>query len=47
VISDHGLISGPVDDERGHAENCPRLAATIAAWDAEWDAVEADWEAGQ
>lgn len=47
VIIDHGLCNGPADDERGHAGNCPRLAATIAAWDAEWEALEADWEAGQ
>lgn len=47
VIIDHGLCNGPAGDERGHAQNCPRLAATIAAWDAGWDAIEADWEAGQ
>jgi hypothetical protein len=39
-ISDRGLISGPADDEHGHAEGCARLAAAIARWDA-------DWEAGQ
>lgn len=38
LVSDRGLISGPADDERGHAQACPRLAATIAAWDAEWEA---------
>jgi hypothetical protein len=47
TISDHGLCGSPADDERGHASNCPRLAATIAAWDAQWDDPEADWEAGQ
>ncbi len=47
AISDHGLCNGPAEDERGHAANCPRLAATIAAWDAEWEALNADWEAGQ
>jgi len=46
-IIDHGLCNGPADDECGHAQNCPRLAATIAAWDAEWDALDAQWEAGQ
>jgi len=40
-------MSSPADDERGHAQNCRRLAATIAAWDAEWEALDADWEAGQ
>lgn len=47
TIRDHGMSNGPADDEQGHAEHCPRLAATIDAWNAEWDAVEADWEAGQ
>lgn len=47
VIFDHGLCDGPAEDERGHTGNCPRLAATIAAWDAEWDAIDADWEVGQ
>jgi len=40
AISDRGLCNGPADDEHGHARDCPRLAATITAWDA-------DWEAGQ
>ena len=47
TISDHGLCGSPADDERGHASNCLRLAATIAAWDAQWDDLEADREAGQ
>jgi hypothetical protein len=47
VIRDHGLVNSPGDDECGHADNCPRLAATITAWDAEWDAIEADLEAGE
>jgi hypothetical protein len=38
TISDHGLISGPADDEHGHAKNCLRLAAAIARWDAQWEA---------
>jgi hypothetical protein len=45
AISDHGLSARPAEYERGHTEKCPRLAATIAAWDAEWEAAEADWEA--
>jgi hypothetical protein len=47
VIIDLGLCNGPADDERGHTRNCPRLAATIAAWDAEWEALDAEREAGQ
>jgi hypothetical protein len=38
VISDHGLIAGPAEDEPGHADNCARLAAAIAEWDASWEA---------
>jgi len=47
LISDHGLCNGPADDERGHADDCARLAATIAAWDAGSAAFDAEWEAGQ
>ena len=47
LISDRGLCNGPADDERGHADGCARLAATIAAWDAESAALDAAWEAGQ
>lgn len=47
LISDHGLCNGPADDERGHADDCARLAATVAAWDAESAALDAEWEAGQ
>ena len=47
VIHDHGMCNGPADDEEGHAEHCSRLAATIDAWNAQWEAIEADWEAGQ
>jgi hypothetical protein len=38
TISDHGLESSPADDERGHAPGCRRLARTIQAWQAEWEA---------
>jgi hypothetical protein len=38
TISDRGLISGPADDEQGHASTCTRHQATIAAWTAEWEA---------
>lgn len=38
AISDYGLSNGPADDEQGHAENCPRLAAAVAGWDADWEA---------
>lgn len=47
IIRDHGLANGPADDEEGHAEQCARHAATIQAWNAEWDDLEADWEAGE
>jgi hypothetical protein len=35
AISDRGLIAGPANDEVGHREDCPRLAAAIAGWEAE------------
>ena len=38
AISDRGLIAGPADDELGHDEDCLRLAAAIAGWDADWEA---------
>jgi hypothetical protein len=38
AISDRGLISGPADDEPGHADDCPRLAAAIAEWNTGWEA---------
>ena len=38
TILDHGLDNGPADDERGHAPGCTRLARTIQARDAEWEA---------
>jgi sugar phosphate isomerase/epimerase len=38
AISDRGLIGGPADDEAGHGEGCPRLAAAVAEWDAGWEA---------
>jgi hypothetical protein len=47
LISDHGQCNGPADDERGHADGCARLAATVTAWDAESAALDAEWEAGQ
>jgi hypothetical protein len=36
VVSDHGPVSGPHDDEPGHKDGCKRLAATVAAWEAQW-----------
>jgi hypothetical protein len=45
-ITDRGLIQGPADDEVGHAENCTRLAAAVAEWDAEAARWDAEWEAG-
>jgi hypothetical protein len=38
AVSDRGLIAGPADDEPGHAQHCPRLAAAIAEWDTGWEA---------
>ncbi len=38
AISDRGLIAGPADDELGHTQDCRRLAAAIADWDASWEA---------
>jgi hypothetical protein len=38
TILDHGLDNGPADDERGHAPDCKRLARTIQAREAEWEA---------
>jgi hypothetical protein len=38
AISDRGLCDSPADDERGHAPDCARLAATIKAWQADWQA---------
>jgi hypothetical protein len=46
-IADCGLIQGPADDEPGHARHCPRLAAAVAAWNAEAARWDAEWEAGQ
>jgi hypothetical protein len=37
-ISDHGLTSGPADDEHGHDPDCQRLARTINDWNAGWEA---------
>lgn len=30
----------------GHTGNCLRLAADVAAWDAGWDSLDAESEAG-
>jgi hypothetical protein len=38
AVSDRGLIAGPADNEPGHAEHCPRLAAAITEWDTSWEA---------
>jgi hypothetical protein len=37
AISDRGPIAGPADNEPGHAEDCPRLAAELAEWNAGWE----------
>jgi hypothetical protein len=38
AIGDRGRIAGPTDDEPGHADDCSRLAAAVAEWNAEWEA---------
>jgi hypothetical protein len=40
LVIDRGPFDGPVDAEPGHGDGCPRLAATVAAWEAEWEAGE-------
>ncbi len=40
LISDRGPFDGPVDAERGHAGGCARLAATVAVWEADWEAAD-------
>jgi hypothetical protein len=37
AIGDRGLIAGPADNEPGHADGCPRLAAAVAEWNAGWE----------
>jgi hypothetical protein len=38
TVLDHGPEAGhPTDCEPGHTENCSRLAAQVAAWDAFWE----------
>lgn len=38
TIIDHGPEAGhPADCEQGHADDCTRLAAAVAAWTALWD----------
>src|SRR5215472_7698206 len=36
LVSDHGPVSGPHDDEPGHNVGCQRLTAAVAAWEASW-----------
>jgi hypothetical protein len=36
LVSDRGPVSGPRDDEPGHAGSCQRQAAAVAAWQASW-----------
>ena len=47
VISDKGPFNHPADNEPGHADDCARLAAAVAAWDAETARLDAEWEAGR
>jgi hypothetical protein len=42
-VTDRGPYdSHPLDNEHGHSEDCSRMAAAVAAWQAERDR----WEAG-
>jgi hypothetical protein len=36
LVRDRGPAIPLLDAERGHAEGCARLAAAMAAWDAQW-----------
>lgn len=40
LILDRGPFDHPAEAERGHAGDCLRLEATIAKWDAQWEAGE-------
>jgi hypothetical protein len=47
-VTDRGPYnSHPHDRETGHAETCARMTAEVNAWQAERDAEDAQWEAGQ
>jgi hypothetical protein len=46
LVTDRGPFSGPADDETGHADDCERHAADMAAWEAGWDEF-GDGESGQ
>jgi hypothetical protein len=37
LVRDYGPELGPREAEDGHAEDCGRFAATVRAWDAQWD----------
>jgi hypothetical protein len=37
LVRDYGPELGPYEAEQGHAEGCGRFAATVRAWDAQWD----------
>jgi hypothetical protein len=47
-ITDRGPYeSHPSDNEQGHAGNCARFGAEVATWQAQRDAEDAEWEAGE
>ncbi|MGH3155547.1 MAG: hypothetical protein ACRDNF_03060, partial [Streptosporangiaceae bacterium] len=47
-VTDHGPYeSHPHDRESGHADTCTRMTAEVDAWQAQRDAEDAQWEAGQ
>jgi hypothetical protein len=47
-VSDHGPYDPhPLDRETGHSAGCEHQAAEMAAWQAQRDREDAEWEAGQ
>lgn len=38
AINDQGLIGAPDENEPGHTDDCSRMAAAVAEWDAGWEA---------
>lgn len=40
LIIDRGPFASPASSEPGHTDNCERLAAAEAAWEADWEAAD-------
>jgi hypothetical protein len=46
TVTDRGPYeSHPVDNKRGHTDDCSRMAGEVAGWQAEQDRREAAWQA--